>query len=93
MDPVGALTPVLTMLGFPDGRIPVAAGGLVDLPMSHTVAGNPNRMTHGPVRIRNDGEWIDRLSRRDKTVVTWIASPLLRHFGYPLRTPRGREEV
>jgi hypothetical protein len=85
VDPVRALTPVLAMLGFPDGRIPVAADGLVDLPTSHTVAGNPNRMTSGPVLVRTDTAWIDRLSRRDRTVVTWLASPLLRHFGYPLR--------
>jgi hypothetical protein len=86
-DPARALTPVLRMLGLPQARIPVIAGGFVDLPVSHTVAGNPNRMTHGSVRIVNDMEWIDRLPTRDRTIVACLASPLLRPFGYPLRMP------
>ena len=92
-DPVRALAPVLTMLGRPDAQIPIGTDGLVDLPVTHTVAGNPNRMIHGPVRIMNDTEWMGRLRRRDRIAVTWLAGPLLHHFGYPLRTPRHREVV
>ena len=92
-DPRRALEPVLTMLGRSDARIPVGADGLVDLPVSHSVAGNPNRMIHGPVQIVNDTEWMRRLRLRDRIAVTWLASPLLHHLGYPLRTPRHRGVV
>jgi hypothetical protein len=52
---------------------------------SHTASGNPSRFTVGTVRIRNDDEWIEKMPRYDRLLVTALTSPGLIRYGYPLR--------
>ena len=51
----------------------------------HSVAGNPMRFTPGPVTLRLDVEWRDRMARRHRLLVTALTLPLLAHYGYKLR--------
>lgn len=86
-DPRRALEPVLRMMGMPSERLPIDDSGEASIPLTHTVAGNPNRLRHGTVRIATDDLWLDAISRRDKAVVTAMAGPLLRHYGYAFGPP------
>lgn len=62
----------------------------VRLGVSHTVAGNPARLRHGPVALRLDDEWASAMPVRDRVLVTVGAAPLLGRYGYPvLPGPRG----
>ncbi len=61
-------------------------GSTVEIGTHHTVAGNPSRMRTGPVAIRLDDEWRHRLDRRARLVTTAVTAPLLRRYGYRVRT-------
>jgi hypothetical protein len=74
-----------------DGEPPVAADGTAWLGVNHTVTGNPDRLKHGAVTIRPDTRWSAALSARQVAVVTGLALPLLRRYGYPLRPAQARE--
>lgn len=65
-------------LGFVRGRT-------VELRRSHTVAGNPMRFASGPVRLRHDDEWHDRMPRRDRVAASLASWPLLLLYGYARR--------
>jgi len=65
--------------------------GTVHLGVHHTVGGNPNRMTRGPVRIRPDNEWRDRQSATDRRRVTALTAPLLVRYGYSLSASRSSQ--
>lgn len=43
---------------------------------SHTVAGNPDRLRTGDVALRLDDEWVTKMRRRDRAVVSAITGPL-----------------
>lgn len=49
-----------------------------DLRPTHSVMGNPNRFTSGPVKIAYDGEWEKELSLFDRLVVDVITFPLMK---------------
>ncbi len=57
----------------------------VVLGVSHSVAGNPNRMDSGEVTLQPDLEWVDQLPARDVLLVTALTAPLLAACGYRLR--------
>lgn len=61
----------------------------IELEANHTVAGNPSRMKTGEIALRSDDEWVRKMSSRNKMVVTAIAWPLLRRYGYPLKAGAG----
>lgn len=52
----------------------------------HSLSGNPMRFSAGPLVIRPDTEWATGLPVRDQRVVAALTLPLLRHYGYPMRT-------
>jgi hypothetical protein len=82
--PAATTRHVLTTLREPDTVNPVQ-DGVVRLTPNHTVAGNPDRFRSGDTRIKEDAEWRQRLPERQVRVVTELAAPLLRRYGYPLR--------
>lgn len=86
-DPSAALEPVLRMLGIAPEGLPVDKDGHIPVPVTHMVAGNPNRSVSGPVRIVEDLDWLQGLTRRDRVAVTAVSGPLLRHFGYRFGLP------
>jgi hypothetical protein len=66
-------------------------GGLMTLPSSHGIGGNPSRFTTGDVRLRVDDAWRTRLSRRDAALTTAIGlGPLLGHRYLPQRPTSDR---
>jgi hypothetical protein len=60
----------------------------VSLKPTHTVAGNPDRMTTGPIEIRGDDAWRTESGLVADAVVTAVCFPWMLRYGYPLRRPR-----
>jgi sulfotransferase family protein len=58
---------------FKDGRT-------VALGVNHTVAGNPDRLQRGDVRLRLDDEWTRKMSRSDRLMVTALTAPVRAHL-------------
>ncbi len=56
--------------------------GTAVLGQERTVAGNPMRFAEGTVELRPDVEWLSAMPRSQRTVVTSLTWPLLRHYGY-----------
>lgn len=82
-DPPGTVRRMWQQLALPgDADLPMVAPGVVDLCLSHTVAGNPMRFKTGPTALHRDEEWRSRLDRRDRAVVTLLSYPLLRRYNY-----------
>jgi hypothetical protein len=76
---------VVQRLGVSAGDLPFVSANEVVLGPSHTVAGNPNRMASGTVRLELDSEWRQALRGFQRVKATVPALPMLRHFGYPVR--------
>jgi hypothetical protein len=57
----------------------------VAMGVTHTVAGNPDRLRRGEVTLRVDEEWTRRMRYRDRILVTALTAPLLP--GFAVRTP------
>lgn len=57
-------------------------GHRVQLGMSHTAFGNPNRMNTGPIDIHLDDEWQTKMPRMRRSLVTALSYPLLRSMEY-----------
>lgn len=81
-DPPAALRRVLAMVGEEDAGLPFVRGREVELGVSHTIAGNPNRFKSGKTTLRLDDEWRRRMGRRDRALVTALTLPLLARYGY-----------
>jgi hypothetical protein len=86
-DPERELRQLLPRLGRSADESPVE-GHWVDLPVVHTVIGNPNRFTVGRVLIQADRKWEQGLSTRARRVVDLVTWPLLRARGYRVRLAR-----
>ena len=89
-DPSEALTRALKLVGEGGADLPFVSGSAVELGVSHTVAGNPNRFTTGKIELRLDDEWKGRMRLRDRALVTLLTLPLLKRYGYPVFTGGGR---
>jgi hypothetical protein len=81
--PRQAVGKILGMLGEEPPRLPFVEERSVELGISHTVSGNPNRFQTGVVKLRPDDEWISRMRSRDRRLVTLLTLPLLARYGYP----------
>ena len=57
---------------------------------THSVGGNPVRMTSGAITIEPDEEWRSGIAARDRFVATAIALPLLHRYGLPVRSGSAR---
>jgi len=83
--PEATIDRALAFVGVPAPG-PFVTPDTVELGINHTIAGNPNRFRTGSVRIAEDDEWKVRMARRDRTVITAAALPLLVRYGYPVRS-------
>lgn len=83
-DPRGTLTRILEAVGEGGADLPFVSGRAVELGVSHTVAGNPNRFKTGGIELRLDDEWKGRMRLRDRALVTLLTLPLLKRYGYPV---------
>jgi hypothetical protein len=82
-DQLGA---VVQRLGISAGDLPFCSSNEVVLGPTHTVAGNPNRMGMGVVRLELDAEWKRALRGADRWKATVPALPMMHHFGYGVRS-------
>jgi hypothetical protein len=83
VDPNGMVDAVRGQLGLqPLTRSPVV-NGRADLPMTHAVAGNPNRTTDRErVAITSDDAWLSELPAADRRCIEKKTWPLRHLYGY-----------
>jgi len=60
-----------------------------DLRVGHSAAGNPMRFAVGRIPLRRDDTWVSSLPARQRRLVGAVCAPLLRAYGYPVRTKAG----
>jgi len=67
-------------------------GALEGTRFPHSVSGNPMRFDRGPLTLRPDTEWKDKMPTRQRRLVTAASAPLLARYGYlrPRRAPTSR---
>jgi hypothetical protein len=82
-DPQSELSRVLRVLGQGEA-VPNLGfiGEKMSLRPTHSVWGNPMRLETRAVAIRLDDQWRREMRPRDRRVVTLLAWPLLRAYGY-----------
>ncbi|MFP3899976.1 MAG: sulfotransferase [Acidimicrobiia bacterium] len=74
---------LLELAEIAPGALPFSDERTVRLGPTHTVGGNPNRMSQGEVVITPDSEWESGIDRRTRQVISTLTQPLLRRYGYP----------
>jgi hypothetical protein len=87
-EPARVLREVVDIVDEPASDLSFVTSGAATLLPTHSVGGNPIRMISGEVAIEPDEEWRDGMSTRDRLVATLFAMPMLRHYGFPVRTSR-----
>ena len=86
--PRQALMGILQMVGEENAGLPFLTERGIELGVSHTVAGNPNRFKTGTVKLRLDDEWRSRMRFRDRALVTVLTLPVLIRHGYQVAPAR-----
>ena len=81
-DPRRTISRICIAVGEPNPALDFLDGQTAHLGKAHTVAGNPIRFKEGPIQLKPDIEWIEKLSKRDKALVTTITWPLMLCYGY-----------
>jgi hypothetical protein len=96
-DPKETVRRILAMVGMENAELPFVSGTEALTTFNHSVAGNPDRLRHGLIRLRQDDRWRTAMARRDQRLVSALTLPLLLHYGYTLRpgaaTPAGGETI
>lgn len=82
------MSQVLTGIGRPvgEGDLGFIHGNEVDLSVDHFAAGSRMRLQAGPVPLVLDEAWRRELPSGQRRLVTALSLPLLRRYGYPVRT-------
>jgi hypothetical protein len=88
-DPRGSLKSILRFVDrtIPGSALDFVQGSEVTLGPDHTIDGNPVRFDVGPVTVRADREWVHRMPRGQRVVVTALTYFMLRSYGYALSEP------
>lgn len=83
-DPLRRLIEVARFAGEEPGErdLEFLRDGEAEFERTHNVAGNPMRFRSGPVAIRRDEEWRERMPARDRAFVSSVTWPLLVRYGY-----------
>lgn len=89
--PEEALTAITALVGEQVDGVPFLDGRSAVVDVNHSTSGNPSRFRSGRIDIRADDEWRAGQRALDRTIVTALTLPSLRHYGYPIRVPRRRE--
>lgn len=79
--PAQELSRIAQALGtiVPDGLV---EDGALQMAPTHSVAGNPDRLDAGTVRLRRDDEWRTGMPALQRWLCTVLCLPGLRRFGY-----------
>jgi hypothetical protein len=88
-DPRSTLEQILELVSEDPKLTPPMRDGAFHVSGTHTVSGNPARFRLGSIEVAPDNQWLDRLGGRRKAAATIIAAPLLRRYGYHMRTSAG----
>ena len=81
------------LVGLGDERSTAdASGGGVELPVSHTVAGNPIRLDRRVI-VRPDTEWTTEMRPRDRRTVEILTAPVALRYRYRPTTTLGASRV
>ncbi|MFQ5642248.1 MAG: hypothetical protein ACE5FQ_00965 [Thiogranum sp.] len=65
-----------------DKRFSFLEDGSIRLDALHSIGGNPDRFTTGPVKLRLDTAWVDKLSPGARRMATLASYPLLARYGF-----------
>jgi hypothetical protein len=76
------------MLSEEPENLPFKGESVALLAPTHSVAGNPSRFKTGAVELKLDDRWLRQMPAPARLAVTATTLPLLRRFGFPIRTPR-----
>jgi SAM-dependent methyltransferase len=88
-DPAAVLRRLADFVGEPAGAMEFLTSETATIAPTHSVGGNPIRMTSGAITIEPDEEWRSGIAPRDRVVATAIALPLLHRYGLPVRSAAG----
>lgn len=77
---------ICSFVGEPSKGLDWIDDRTVHLGPKHLVGGNPNRYTKGELQLRTDEEYRANLKARDRVAASVLALPMLRRYGYPLRS-------
>jgi hypothetical protein len=83
--PQETLAEVVRMIGLDPTALPFEGPHRARVRPTHSVAGNPARLSSGTVRVKPDTEWMHRMGSRDHWIVTLLTAPGLLGLGYGLR--------
>jgi hypothetical protein len=84
-DPVRAASDLLTSIGVDAPAPPSLQRGAVDFGVNHILASNPDKFERGEIEIRPTSHDA-HIPRHSAAVVTAMTLPLLRRYGYPIRS-------
>jgi hypothetical protein len=87
-EPGAMLGALAALVGEDAGDMEFLTSKTATLAPTHSVGGNPVRMTSGAISIEPDDEWRRGISRRDRLIGTFLALPLLRRYDLPVRSSR-----
>jgi len=80
--PRASIDAVLRFVGADGATTPFVSDDTASIAPTHTIEGNASRFAHGRIVIRPDLEWQQEMSWPSRAVVTAMAWPLLRRYGY-----------
>lgn len=80
--PKEVIQKIIRMLNEEPERLPFLSENEVELGISHSVFGNPNRSDRGAIKIKLDDEWKRKIDKGDRRTVTALTFPLLIKYGY-----------
>lgn len=80
--PRATIARLVELVGLPTDQLPFSDERTALLSTTHTVGGNPNRMSRGAIAVRADDEWVQRLDGRSRRIVSLLTAPLLARYGY-----------
>ena len=86
-DPRGALKRISELVDGPPVPSDFLEERTATLGANHTVSGNPVRFSTGRISLTEDRQWVTTLPRGEGLLISGLASPLLRRYGYPLVPP------
>jgi hypothetical protein len=73
---------VAALAGLPNATLPFVDDRTIEVGVTHTAAGNPNRFNRGAVTIRGDEEWRRRFPKRDQLGVVALTLPVFARYHY-----------
>lgn len=86
-NPVDTLHAILAAVAEPREDLGLESPHVAHIGQQHTAAGNPSRFRSGSITLNEDLAWRDRVPRSQQRLVAAMTAPLMRRYGYPIRTP------